>query len=451
MFLQPQHFQYLDQHQASTSLALNALTRPYFWGVIDSGIDLEALQSGMLSFKRFIAVFPDGTLAGFPDNAVLPSRNLEMAWQDRRTPLTVYVGVRCKSATESEVTLTGSAVDAHAAGTRKVAIGEGLDCPDLHSDGATVRLRQVDYVLRLAFDAEKEAFQDHVWLPVAVLISEGRQARLCDTFIPPCINIGASHVLPQMMATLRHTLLSRGRILESFKTTMQAEQSGLSAMAFTNRLALSTVARYLPLVTQLMEAQRVHPWEAFGVVRQLASELSTFSSRFDLGGESVDTGSTFNTYRHDALGPCFKTLVEQIGHMLSELTSGPELVVTMTRETPVKFTAGLGRDFMDRKHALYMVLRTRENPRQWVDGFISHAKLGALGQVDVYARRALPGVGLMALQGKPIGVTGQSNASYFMIERDAYEWGYIQDSGYLGVIWNEAPEDLTIDIVLVRQ
>lgn len=449
MFLQPQHFQYLETHQASTTLALMTLSRPYCWGVVDVALDTDALQAGVLCFHRLVILFPDGTLASFPDNAILPSRNLDVVWQDRRAALQVHVGIRCKSAAEKEVSTVASVADAESVTTRKVVVGEGVEATDLHSDGTPVRLRLTDYALKLAFGDERDASPDHVWMTVATLVAEGRQTRPCDVFVPPCVTIGASPVLSQLLITLKHTLVSRGRVLESFKTSMTAEQAGMSAMALTNRLALSTVARYLPMLAQLVEAQKVHPWEAYGVVRQLASELSTFSSRMDLeGGDSTTSG---HTYRHEALGMCFKALIDQVGQVLAELTSGPEMMVSMKRESPVKFTAGLGRDFLDRKHALYLVLKTRENPRQWMDNFLAHAKLGALGQVDVYARRALPGVSVMTLQGKPIGVTGQPNASYLMIERDSHEWGYVHDSGYLGIIWNDAPEDFSVDVVVVRQ
>lgn len=450
LFLQPQHMQYLDAYHRNFTMALVSKTRPYFWGWIELEIDPDALQSGAFLCKKLTGIFPDGAFVSFPDNAVLAPRNFESVWRDRKQNLPVYVAVKRTSSQDPNVTLVKNDQDALAAKTRYATKAAGIEYNDGYQGSGSATLKQVEYVARLCFGTERDGMDDYVFLPIAEITQEGKEFGLDERFIPPCINIGASRVISNILLTLKNNLMGRARLLESYKTSGAGEQGGLSGAAVTNRLALATLARYIPLLMHLMDSDRIHPSDVYGVIRQLAGELSIFSSKMDLSSDSSEDGLRVLPYDHDDLNQCFHTALDVIGQVLGELTVGPELLVSLKREEAHKFVGALPKEFFERKHSVYLLLRTRETFKGFIDAFLNYAKLGATGQVDVYARRALPGVNLMHLQGKPIGVTGQPNTQYFMIERDSYEWGYVQDTGQIGLIWNDAPADLAVDIVLVR-
>lgn len=448
LFLQPQHMQYLDQYHRDFAVALATKTRPHAWGLIQLDVDLDALQSGSFLVRRLDALFPDGTLVSFPDNAVLAPRNFEAAWTDRKQNLPVYLALK-RANPQGNVTLVSDSAEALGAGTRFASLAAGIEYADQYQNSGQAIVKQLDYVLKLCFGEERDALEDYIFLPLAELTQEGKEFRLDEHFIPPCINIGASRVINTLMLTLRNNLLGRVRVLESYKSASNNQQGGLSAAAVSNRMALQTLARYIPMLNHLMDAEQIHPWDVYGIIRQLAGELTTFSGKMDLS-DDADGGLHVPRYDHDNLGHCFAQALDAIGQMLNELTIGPELLVTLKREDANKFVGALTKDFFERKHSIYLMLRTREPFNDLLDSFINFSKLGATGQVDVYARRALPGVNLIHLQSKPIGVTGHPNAQYFLIEREGHEWGYVQDSGQIGLIWNDAPEDLVVEIVLVR-
>lgn len=450
LFLQPQHLQYLDAYHHHFATALVSSTRPYFWGLIDIDIDMDALQSGAFSCKRLSALFPDGAVVSFPENAALSARNFDAVWKDRKQNLPVYVAVKRQANSAANVSVIGNTLDAPSAWTRFVSLSGGQECNDNQLASGSANLRTIEYAARFCFGEEREAMDDHVFLPVAELVQEGKEFRLDDHFIPPCINLGASRGLTSLLLTLKNNLLGRARLLESYKSAGAGDQGGLSGAAVSNRLALTTLARYIPLLMHIVDGEHIHPFDAYGVIRQLAGELSVFSSKMDITGESSEGGLTIPPYSHEKLTDCFRIALESIGHVLGELTVGPELLVSLKQENNGKFSGTLSKEFFDRKHSVYLMVRTRQAAREWLDAFLNYSKLGATGQVDVYARRALPGVNLIHLQGKPIGVTGFPNTQYFMIERDGYEWGYVQDSGQVGLIWNDAPADLAVDVVLVR-
>lgn len=450
LFLQPQHMQYLDGYHRDFVTTLVSKTRPYFWGLIELDIDMEALQSGAFQCKTLTGLFADGTLVTYPDNAVLSARNFESAWVDRKQSLPVYVAVKRATHSEANVTLLNSKQELANARSRFISHNAGVEFPDQFQASGSANLKQLDYVLKLCFGSEIDAMDDYIFLPVAELVQEGKEFRLDEHFIPPCINIGASRVISNVLLTLKNNLLGRARLLESYKTAGVGDQGGLSGAAVSNRMALMTLARYIPLLMHLLDGDSVHPSDVYGVIRQLAGELSIYSSKMEISGEGSDGGLTIPHYDHQNLSGCFRTALESIGQVLGELTIGPELLVSLKNESASKFVGALSKEFFDRKHSVYLMVRTREPSKDWLEAFLNYSKLGATGQVDVYARRSLPGVNLMHLQGKPIGVTGQPNTQYFMVEREGYEWGYVQDSGQIGMIWNDAPADLAVDFVLVR-
>jgi type VI secretion system protein ImpJ len=99
---------------------------------------------------------------------------------------------------------------------------------------------------------------------------------------------------------------------------------------------------------------------------------------------------------------------------------------------------------------VYLTLSSPIVGDEAIGDFLQHAKLGADGQVDIYARRSLPGVKLKRLSGKPLGVTGGPNTQYFAIDRSSFEWGYVAETGRAGLIWRHAPDDLLAQLVVVR-
>lgn len=450
LFLQPQHMQYLDAHHREFATALVSKTSPYFWGLIDFQLDIEALASGAFQIKHLSALFPDGSFVSFPDNAVLSNRNFEAAWVDRKQALPVYLALKRASSNDPNVTQVSNVLDAAAVRTRYVALSAGVETNDELLASGSANLKPMDYVLKLCFGAERDGMDDYVFLQVAQLVQEGKEFRMDENFIPACINIGASRVINSTLLTLKNNLLGRARLLESYKTSGSNDQGGLSGAVASNRMALMLLARYIPLFTHMIDAERIHPSDVYGVIRQLAGELSTFSNKLDIGLEAGEGDLRVPAYDHHNISECFRVAIETIGQVLGELTVGPEMLVGLKREDASKFVGALPKEFFDRKHSVYLMVRTREPFKDLLDSFLNYSKLGATGQVDVYARRALPGVNLLHLQGKPIGVSGQPNAHYFMVERDGYEWGYVQDSGQIGLIWNDAPADLAVEVVLVR-
>jgi type VI secretion system protein ImpJ len=81
---------------------------------------------------------------------------------------------------------------------------------------------------------------------------------------------------------------------------------------------------------------------------------------------------------------------------------------------------------------------------------LNYLKVGADGQVDVYLKRALPGVALSYLSKKPQGLATVPNSYYFDLDKQSFQWQKVVEMKRIGVIWNNFPEDVSIELIAVQ-
>jgi len=201
----------------------------------------------------------------------------------------------------------------------------------------------------------------------------------------------------------------------------------------------------------MLEQSSAEPVIVYGILRELAGQLSIFSDSYAINGESnTSEKASLIKYDHDNLTEVFESAIKVIGAILGELTVGPELLVNLKTVEPGRYVASLGQEFFNHRDTVYLVLRSTTKLKDKLGDFLNFFKLGAAGQVEVYARRSLPGVDVLPIEGKPLGVSAQPNAYYFAIERQGHEWSYVEDTKQVSLIWDDAPEDLAVDILVVR-
>jgi type VI secretion system protein ImpJ len=450
LFLQPQHLQCADSYHTNLAAYLLQKTGPHGWGVLGFAVSEAAIQNGLFDIRQFECVMRDGTLVSFPDNALVMPRQFDNVWRDRNHNLAVYVGLKHLARSDSNVTVVESTSGQASLRTRFVSEAAGQPVADRYEGNKVVNVKTLRYALTLFFGDEAHDAEDYELIHIADLTIEGEQFRLDDSHVPPLLSLSASAVLINDLNTLKHNLLGRASLLNSYRELGSGESSSYNPAAITNRLAMQVLARYVPRIIHHIESPQIHPLDAYGTLRELISELSVFSDKVAMDGSAEAGPLSLPAYDHGTIGHCFTTAAEMIGQLLNELTVSPELVVQLKQQDGGKFSGTLPREFFERRNSVYLLLRTSESSRKFLDSFVNFSKLGASNQVEVYARRALPGVPVIHLQGKPIGISSQPNTHYFMIEREGYEWGYVEDTGQLGLIWNEAPEDLVVEIVMVR-
>lgn len=450
LFLQPQHLQYADLHHADHTISMTRLCMPHLWGTASLDLNEEALNNQLLEVESGTFLFPDGTLVTLHDNAILPSRSFSQEWTDPHTSLMVHLGIRRLQDDGANVTTVAGASKAAQVNSRFVTIQNDDQMNDLHQSGPATQIKRLSYVLRLFWNSELNKLDDWITIPLAQLVIDGDRVRPAPNYIAPCIQLSASDVLTRMVKGVRDELSGRARQLEEYKTPAGASNSG-DLRAVRYRMALQTLARYTPVLYHYLETQAVHPWHVYSTLRQLVGELSIFSERIDMLGETLDGEQLLKPYDPYTLSTSFGNAARAISQLLNEITVGPELLVMLEQAEAGSWRGSVGSDFLDQGSSFYLVLRTERSFDELLDSFLSFAKFGSAGEVPIFIQRSLPGVPLRHLKSQPEGLPRRPNSNYFRISMDNSAWGAVAREFSVMLHWDDAPEDLRVELVTVRR
>jgi type VI secretion system protein ImpJ len=454
MFLQPQHFQLADQHNRFTQTPLFEAGVPHFWGVGALELSRSAIANRTIDVQRARLLFQDHHYVEYPENAVIAPRTFQASWVQGDRPLTVYLGVRRASEQEKNVTEASSLADAANAATRFATVMPASDTPDLYSEGPGAPLQTLRYVLKVFFETERDHLDQYALIPIAQLVRDGDTVVLAERFIPPAYALAGSDALRAMLREIRDELSGRARQLQEYKNPREMQKAEFDASYMLFLLALRSLNRFSPSLFHLIESEQVHPWLAYGVLRQLVGELSSFSERFNMLGEMEgrdgSAGGGLPAYDHLDLDGCFERARVTIGHLLNEITVGPEFLVVLEPRDGL-YTGQAPRSVFGNRNRFYLVVRTQEEPQWVVEGVVNSARLSALSAIPALVRHALPGLELIHMPHAPQGLPRRAHSFYFRIEQVSEQWETVEREGDIALHWLDAPADLHAEVVILRR
>ena len=452
MFMQPQHFQMADLHGQFQTKPLMESGLPHFWGVGELELSRAATNNRMIEVERAQLLFPDRSYVEYPGNAVIAPRSFDTAWVEGDKPFTVYLGLKKLSDQEKNVTLAASTTEAAAASTRYVSLGNPADVPDLYSEGPPAQVRTLHHVLKVFFESELENLADYHLIPIARLVRDNEAIKLAENFIPPCYALGGSDVLMHLVRDIRDELAGRARQLQEYKSPREMQKAEFDASYMVFLLALRSLNRVSPYLFHLTETRQVHPWLAYGALRQLIGELSSFSERFNMLGEGEDGTPGLPPYEHGDLNRCFARARALITQLLNEITVGPEYLAILDYDGASGQYAGeLPHTFFDRRNRFYLVVRTEKDAKALVDAIINDARLAAGEDIPGLIAHALPGLELIHMSVAPQGLPRRAHSYYFRIEQVSQLWDSVERQGSIALQWLDAPEDLKAEVVVLRR
>jgi type VI secretion system protein ImpJ len=219
LFLQPQHFQQLDLYVQSLLSPFQQHILPFFWGVGNIRIQDAALQNKMFEILNVEAIFPDGTQAAFPGNAVLQARSFKKVDFDLEggKPLRVYLGLQKINPAGKNAVSTKGTEDLYGIASRFVSPVEPEAVEDLYIGGLTAKARYMNYVLKIFWETEVEQLGDYLLMPVAQLELKGDRVQLSEEFVSPAACLSGSETLRQILKNIQEYIRSRCHILEMYK------------------------------------------------------------------------------------------------------------------------------------------------------------------------------------------------------------------------------------------
>ena len=448
VFLQPQHFQLADLYHESLLTPLRKYLEPYFWGVGDLEIGKAALGNRTFDLLRGEFLFPDGTYAVFPGNAVIEARSFEEEWVEGGKPFVVFVGLKKWSEADENVTVLPTLDNLSTVTTRFVTTADPEEVKDLHHTGPTAQVKRLYHALKIFWETEKDQLGDYLLLPVGQLVRKGEEIALGEDFVPPSISISSSESLSKVVKEIRDQIAARSHQLEEYKTQKGIHTAEFGARDMVYLLTLRSLNRYVPLLHHLTEAPRVHPWIVYGTLRQLIGELSSFSERYTVMGEVTDGEEGLPTYDHDKLWECFSSAQILVARLLDEITAGPEYIIRLLYDGTY-YAAELSPAIFEGQNRFYLVFRTEGDPKVVTQSLEAVAKLSSREHLPILIARALPGLELQHLSVPPQELPRRSHCLYFQIDHHSDQWTSVQKGKNIALYWDSAPEDLGVELMVV--
>ena len=322
---------------------------------------------------------------------------------------------------------------------RFVAPADAEEVKDLHSGGPPGQVERLFYLLKVFYEPERDQLGDYQLIPVADWKEWVTRFVLSDRFMPPSLAMSSSESLLRIVKEVRDQIAARGRQLEELK-----RQRGIQTAEFGSRdmvylLALRSLNRYVPLLFHFTEARQVHPWAAFGILRQLIGELSSFSEKVDMLGRLESENSALPAYDHQTLGECFSSAQTLISRLLDEITAGPEYVVRLVYDGTY-FAADLKPAIFEGRNRFFLVLRTETDPKEIVGSVAAAAKLSSREQMPLLIARALPSVALQHLSVPPQELPRRASSVYFGVDHHGEQWARVRKGNNIAFYWDNAPK-----------
>jgi type VI secretion system protein ImpJ len=448
LFLQPHHFQLQERYTSALFEPVYRQITPYFWGVDSMIVEKATLGNRTFNLTQGAFLFPDTTHAVINDNALLQPRSFEADWQDGGQAFNVYLGVKKYNQNGENVTVVKHLSELNDVRTRYVTTDDTEDIRDTHSNGPVAQVRRMQLVLKLLWESELAQAGDYELIPIAVLERDGDDVVMSERYIPPCLAIGGAHPLEQVVKEVRDQVSARCRQLEAYKKDRGIHTAEFGSRDMVFLMALRSLNRYVSQLIHITESIHVHPWVAYGILRQLMGELSTFSERVSVTGESIDGKVLLPAYDHKQLWPCFSAAQRIITQLLDEITAGPEYMIALLFDGTY-YAADLQPAVFEGRNRFYLAIETEADPKMILQSMEQVAKVSCREYLPILIARALPGIALEHLQVPPQELPRRVNTLYFQIDNHAEQWAQVQKGANLAIYWDTAPEDLKAELMVV--
>lgn len=457
LFLRPQHFQQHDLFAQTYSYQQTTALQPHAWGIRRLSFVQSALNNQTLEIDRCEAVFADGSLIRFPGNARLPRRSLEGLWDPSGRPMSIYLGLRSIAAGKNNVGSGATpALDAderkasdRLAATRFAVGSSATMTHDLFIEDKQDEIFFLDYNLEVFVDDEAGKAVDFQLIKVAELQRLGAEVKLLPQYIPPLLHVNASAVLSILLREVKEQVTARGRELALYKQDRGLENVAMGSRDMIYLLALLTLNRYIPLLHHWIDDGSTHPWQFYGLLRQLAGELSTFSAVHDVFGVmGSDKSDELPPYQHDNLGACFGAAVTLIVRLLDELTAGPDFQAGLLFDGTY-FGAEIGERALQGANQYYLRIRSAEAPDSVINELQSTAKISSRENLPILIARALPGVTAVYDDSPPSQLPRTSDSIYFRLDHQSNAWDAIRNGANVAIYFDAIPAEANIELMVL--
>jgi type VI secretion system protein ImpJ len=434
MQLVAHHFQAQNRYfEDSIQFATSSLwSAPY--GLIGWSLDNEALHNGTLALIHARGLFPDGLPFNMPESDPLPAaRNITDVLSPVRSSATVLLAIPRQNPERLNVAEPESSQIT----ARYTSETRSLHDENTGRDEKPIKLARKNIRLLL----ESEMSDDTTALPIARVKRDGAGHFVFDPeFIPPCLNIGGSDHLLDMLGRLIEILEEKSLTLAQpgASATRTFSQQELAKFWLTHCINSS-----LAPLRHLYFAKRGHPEELYLALARLAGALCTFRVESD--------PRNLPLYNHDNLTDCFSALDRHIrAHLETFIPTNAVSIALERAESYFYFGVINDQRCVGRSRWIFGI----EAPTGEAD-LISKVpqlvKICSQPFIGKLVQRALPGLALTHLPSPPSAISPRLEAQYFSVNKAGPCWDHIASSRTVGIYAPGELLDARIELLIVLE
>lgn len=435
VYLQPQHLQSVDLHHSFMLARQRLLTQPWNVGIIKFDLNQDLLLDFTLKIEQLRAILPSGDYLEFPGNCVLLPRQFRDAWRLLEKKMTLWIALRRFDPKHINV---GESLS-----SRWVSRCDDCTMKDIHFEGPESNVSRILYSVQLLCDEEKDVAVDCEVIPLLQLRYENNQVIIDPEFFPPSISIDGSTRLKSYFQGLCAELAYRTHQFEEYKSVFT--EASIASGNISRLLVLQSLSRTLPLLQHYCRTPLMHPWQFYGLLLQLAGELSCFSERGAFNSEwSEDVD--FPPYDHFNLYTCFSKVRQRLMLLLDALALKESTWITLIPDEENIFYGDLSTSVNYQSDSVFLMLYSA-SIKSDDDIDITEFKVAPASDIATIIYHALPGVEAQRLVDIPRGVPVEKDSVCFLLNTKHKLWKEIELQKKLAFYWVDAPEDLQVLIL----
>ena len=420
VFLQPQHLQTMDRNilQREWEQVKNTA---HWWGAVHLEINKNAISGYRFIIEDAKIRLRDGTWFNFPGNADVVEKSFQDEIHATDGNLTVWLGIRRREDHIAQVHPIG---DGESGRVRPYKAAElQVEDDNTGDNEQDVQVRVLNG--QIFFGENPGDAYDAIKIAEIKLIAADRPG-LDRNFIPPILHLSASSGLKDHLNNLVITLTNQSTFL---KEEMAAGRIGLTAEPMellSSLLRLQTVASAANVFSQLLNAERIHPFEVYKELCRLVGMLTPLA---------VATRIDLPIYDHDNLTDCMERTFMTITAMLA----GGVVVDFTQRQFDIDGdirSCRLDADWLDSGSPVYLCISADKSDDE-VDAVIGdyRVKIGPPSKIEDMNIARISGVGCERLHRIPVGLPDRTGLHYFSL-----------DLSSKSEFWDDLRKDLTLVI-----
>jgi len=409
LFLRPQHFQLLDRQISSRIAYERGLVSPYSYGVVQSKISYDDLENYKIRYEKLEVVMPDGALISFPDNSDLPTLNIKEAFAASPKGFIVYLALPIWRTQRANVLDSDEMEGVNVKARYRVA-KEVEEVEDENSglNPQAVQVRRLNAMFLLDDDDDSDVVKIPLLKVVHDTSREEPFPKQESTFVPPCLHLGASPTLREMVRDLFNQVSAVREQLANV-VARGSDDATVSRLQMQQVLRLRSLNGFVAKMPALLESGdgmvKIPPLSIYLELRALLGELMALLPE----RESFD----IVPYRHNDPYPSFQAVIALIRNYIHGAVTPDYIKLEFVDGDNGCKVAHLDSKHFAGKFTYFLGVKTNIDPSQ-LSEMVQDADQFQLMPAS-YMERAIRGVSLREERFPPLELPSDNGRYYFRL------------------------------------